>query len=265
MKEMLYERIEWIKEKGYWLLIAALASATLFMTALTVTAFAMFVFQPDNYKSAAFPEFQTKERDEFKLVAILENSFLKAEFCTLDEYANTGKSINQEEYCIFNYQMLPVMHRSFDVTLYGLNPLDIRFATVCLLKFPRNKPQRFNSPIYNESEASLSSGSLRNRYVCQKYRAYNRIHIINDMQTDELIFMEIELELTQKGYDSLEFLDLKLEFEEERSSAIRFFIDHYLMISGLISLGVASWTGVVSFIIGFGIIVYNTLKQKQEK
>jgi hypothetical protein len=32
------------------------------------------------------------------------------------------------------------------------------------------------------------------------------------MQTDELIFMEVELELTQKGYDTLEFLDLKLEF-----------------------------------------------------
>jgi hypothetical protein len=74
MKELLYERIEWIKEKGYWLLIAALVAATFFMTALFVTAFTMFVLQPEEYRSVAYPEFQTKERDEFKLVAILENS-----------------------------------------------------------------------------------------------------------------------------------------------------------------------------------------------
>jgi hypothetical protein len=258
MKEMLFERVEWIKEKGYWLLIVVLSAATFFMTALCITSFTMFVFQPENYKSTAFPEFQTKEHDGFKLVAILENSFLKSEFCSLEEYANTGRSINQEEYCTFNYQTLPEMRRSFDVTLYGLNPMDIRFATVCLLKFPRGKPQRFAA--INESEAINSAAHVRNRYVCQKYRAYNKIHIINDMQTDELIFMEIELELTQKGYDSLEFLDLQLEFEEERSSAMRFLINHYMLISIGISLGVAIWSGIVSFIMGVGIIVYNTLR-----
>lgn len=85
------------------------------------------------------------------------------------------------------------------------------------------------------------------------------------MRTDELIFMEVELELTQKGYDTLEFLDLKLEFEEDRSSTVRFFIDHYLLLSGIVSLGVAAWTGVASFIVGLGIIVHATLKQKQER
>lgn len=55
MKELLYERIEWIKEKGYWLLIAALAAATFFMTALFVTGFTMFVLQPEDYRSIAYP------------------------------------------------------------------------------------------------------------------------------------------------------------------------------------------------------------------
>lgn len=155
------------------------------------------------------------------------------------------------------------MHRPFDVTLFGLNPLEIRFATVCLLKFPRTRQR--NAESINVTDEIPTSISLRNRYVCQKYRAYNRIHIINDMQTDELIFMEIELELTQKGYDTLEFLDLRLELEEERSNTMRFLIDNYLWISGLVSFGVASWTGVVSFFLGVGVVVYSTLKQKQEK
>lgn len=107
MKELMYERIEWIKEKAYWLLLVALTAASFFTTALFLTGFSMFVFQPEDYKSVAFPEFQTKERDDYKLVAILENPLLKAQFCSLEEYSNTGKSINQEEYCIFNYQQLP--------------------------------------------------------------------------------------------------------------------------------------------------------------
>jgi hypothetical protein len=68
----------------------------------------------------------------------------------MEGYSNTGKSVNQEEYCIFNYQLLPEMRRPFDVTLHGLNPLDVRFATVCLLKFPRSKIERYSQPS-NES------------------------------------------------------------------------------------------------------------------
>lgn len=55
MKELIYERVEWVKEKGYWLLIVGLAAATFFTTALCVTGVVMFVLQPEDYRSVAYP------------------------------------------------------------------------------------------------------------------------------------------------------------------------------------------------------------------
>jgi hypothetical protein len=71
MKDMIYERVEWIKEKGYWLLIAILIAATFFLIALFSSAFLLFLLQPEEYRSETYPEFQTKEHDGYKLVAIL--------------------------------------------------------------------------------------------------------------------------------------------------------------------------------------------------
>ena len=71
------------------------------------------------------------------------------------------------------------MNQYYDVTIYGLNSAQIRYATLCLLKLPR-KTQIIVS---NTSEEG-SNFNIRNRYVCQKYRAYSKIHIVNNMDAD---------------------------------------------------------------------------------
>jgi hypothetical protein len=71
------------------------------------------------------------------------------------------------------------MNQEYDVTIYGLNSAQIRYATVCLLKLPR-KSQII---VTNTTEAD-SNFNMRNRYVCQKYRAYNKLHIVNNMDAD---------------------------------------------------------------------------------
>lgn len=149
------------------------------------------------------------------------------------------------------------MYNPFDVTLYGLNSLEVRYATVCLLKFPRNKPiQDFNASDFT---------GIRNRYVCQKYRAYGRLHVVNDMKTDELIFLEIELELTDKGYESLGELGLRVEFEEERSKPMRMVIDYYFWLAGLASVAMATWSAFVAFVLGLGLMVKMILGERQKK
>ena len=71
------------------------------------------------------------------------------------------------------------MNQEYDVTIYGLNSAQIRYATVCLLKLPR-KTQIIVSNVTEEA----SNFNIRNRYVCQKYRAYSKIHIVNNMDAD---------------------------------------------------------------------------------
>jgi hypothetical protein len=44
---------------------------------------------------------------------------------------------------------------------------------------------------------------------------------------------------------------------------MRFLIDHYVWICGVISLGVAGWTAIISFILGIGLIVRFILSEKQ--
>lgn len=85
------------------------------------------------------------------------------------------------------------------------------------------------------------------------------------MQTDELIFLEIELELTDKGYESLEELGLRVEFEEKRSRPMRVVIDYYFWVAGLASLAIAAWSGVVAFILGLGLMVKMILGERQKK
>lgn len=80
------------------------------------------------------------------------------------------------------------MNQEYDVTIHGLNSAQIRYATVCLLKLPRK-----NQIILSNTSEEAPNINIRNRYVCQKYRAYNKIHIVNNMNADELIFLEVEL------------------------------------------------------------------------
>lgn len=42
------------------------------------------------------------------------------------------------------------------------------------------------------------------RYVCQKYRVYNTMRIANTIDPNAMVFLEIEIELTEKGYEVFE-------------------------------------------------------------
>jgi|LakMenE18May11ns_1017448.scaffolds.fasta_scaffold7941232_1 hypothetical protein len=41
---------------------------------------------------------------------------------------------------------------------------------------------------------------------------------------------------------------------------MKLFIDNYYWIAGLLTLGVAGWTGFVAFVLGIGLIVRTVLK-----
>lgn len=55
IKELLNDRLEWLKEKGYWVLVVSVISATFFIAALLSTALMAFFLQPSSYKAEASP------------------------------------------------------------------------------------------------------------------------------------------------------------------------------------------------------------------
>lgn len=135
--DLLHERLEWLKQKGTWLLSVLLLAATLALLAFWGTAALFFFLQPEDYRALSRPEFQTQRNDPYRLVAVFENPALKSGLCSQEAVTYTGSSIDQEEFCNFNYPTLPPMRQPFDLSILGLQAHQVRYASVCLLKMPR--------------------------------------------------------------------------------------------------------------------------------
>ena len=58
--EQLYERVEWIKEKTYMLIITLMISATFSLITLAFTLTLFLYLEPEPYKTSLNPEFQLK-------------------------------------------------------------------------------------------------------------------------------------------------------------------------------------------------------------
>ena len=106
--------------------------------------------------------------------------------------------MNQEEFCGFKYQSIPKLNGAFDLSLQGLSSLEVKYASVCLLRLPKARPF-FHQKGQNDSE--VYQPMPKYRYVCQKFRVYKNMQIANNLDDDSLVFFEIELELTDKGFE----------------------------------------------------------------
>lgn len=140
-KESIVQKIQWIKEKAFWLIVLLLASATVFFIALWIALIILFFLQPRPYSYSTPPEFQAKRQTNFKLFAVFENQQLKANLCNEEGYVYAGNSMSQEEFCSFKYQNMPKLNGPFDITLMGLSPIEVRYASVCILRLPKQLPQ----------------------------------------------------------------------------------------------------------------------------
>ena len=45
--------------------------------------------------------------------------------------------MTHEDFCSFKYQRLPRMKNSFDISVLGLNPINIRYVSSCVMKTPK--------------------------------------------------------------------------------------------------------------------------------
>ncbi len=72
---------------------------------------------------------------------MFENQQLKANLCNEEGYVYAGNSMSQEEFCSFKYQNMPKLNGPFDITLMGLSPIEVRYASVCILRLPKQLPQ----------------------------------------------------------------------------------------------------------------------------
>lgn len=140
-RETIYAKIEWVKEKAFWLLIVLLVSVTVFFFALWVTLIALFILQPQPYSAEIPPEFQTKKTSGFKLFAVFENVHLKGELCSEDSYVYAGTSMSQDEFCSFKYQNMPKLNGPFDISILGLSPIEVKYASICILRLPKYVPR----------------------------------------------------------------------------------------------------------------------------
>lgn len=71
--------------------------------------------------------------------------------------------------------------------MMGLTPLEVRYASVCILRLPRHIPRQ----VGNGSDEEASRAAANYRYVCQKYRVYNNMRIANSIDPNAMVFLEI--------------------------------------------------------------------------
>jgi hypothetical protein len=95
-REGIYEKIEWIKEKGFWMIVAMLVTATVFFLALWFVLLVMFLIKPQPYSAVLTPEFQVKKSSSYRLFSVFENLALKGDLCNEESYVYAGSSMNQE-------------------------------------------------------------------------------------------------------------------------------------------------------------------------
>ena len=67
----MFEKIEWIKKKGIWLIILVLTVTTAFVASFWLFMGVSLYMHPDPYSASLAPEFQVKKSSGFKLYAVL--------------------------------------------------------------------------------------------------------------------------------------------------------------------------------------------------
>lgn len=89
------------------------------------------------------------------------------------------------------------------------------------------------------------------------------MRIANNLDDDSVVFLDLEIELTEKGFEEFEGGEAQLRLEEQASSCWRFVVDYYWVWGSLMGLATAFWTGFVVFVLCLSYILRRVLSEKK--
>ena len=91
------------------------------------------------------------------------------------------------------------------------------------------------------------------------------MHLVNNLDVESLIFFEIELQLTEKGYEQFEGGDVLVKMQQKAGALWKTYVDKYWIIAACATVGFSVWAAFVSFLLGMAYMLRLILTQKQDE